>query len=290
MVNFISKYYIMARSLVNNFTNMYKGIDATEDKLLLYCILITGFNENNTNVIASALNQFNMRDAEYKELLRYSDWRADEHMSQDLTFNDLPWKIKYLALFCFVYATLNDRAMAKRRNDNIRGLRLSTEIIDVAFGWVYCLMNYMYDGRNPRVLGSKADTHKVSTTNNIILTALTNQYIKNNSQKFQSFRISSIQQQPIAGAASDIMTVASRTLDQLVRQTDIVKTYNVGHTSISGTFWDTFRQQPKSFEDFKIMFYECFFIDIIDELFQPQSTHRVGGIRRKQSKRRKQKY
>ena len=249
-----------------------------EEYLILYCILITGFNEKNNRVIASAIALFNRGDQEYIILTQFLHIRRHDI---DITFNQVIWKLKYLALFCFVYATLDESSnMSSRANKNIAGLTMSKT---VAPGWAWCLLDYVEYGFE-RNIGIRGDLNRVKQTNSIIATALTNQYIINDSFQFRQFCPSGESQVAFNGAASDIMRIAHTTLDQVVKQTDSERRSGDNHI-----FWDNFEgySSPSNFNDLKHLFYSCFNIVAMNDLFPPASQ---AGGRRKQSKRRKRKY
>ena len=256
----------------------FENIQDYDDSLFIYCILVTGFDETNTGIIESAIHLFDPSEEEHIRLshllnsLQVNLTRG----SNDIPLTEFPWHIKYLALFCFVYATLDASAMRARGNNNIKGLRMTR---DVAPGWVYCLQKYLLDNTNvPRRLGlgNREMPIYVSRTNDIIATALTNQYIINNSVRFRRiFPHGLLQELPNdTDPASDIMVVASKTLNKLV-------------TDVDASQEDFFVRgnPPTTFNELREIFIKYLELPAIMELFPNR-----GGARRKQSKRRKRKY
>ena len=161
----------------------FDTITTYPNDLILYCILITGFDETNTGVITSAISLFQSNDVEYIRLTELLNAAPFNGVDKSLT--EIVWYIRYLALFCFVYATLDDVSMGGRVNKNIAGLRMSKV---VAPGWASCLLEYLNPTSVPaprHYLGIRSHRDKVINTNDIIATALTNKYISNGSDQFK---------------------------------------------------------------------------------------------------------
>lgn len=114
------------------------------DGMMLYSLLRIGYDETNTDILGSAIS---ISDGETKRLLIEEKEKRSRTAGRIIRFRDwvyIRYYVHYLALFCFVYATLITDVINIRQDglNKIKGLVMNQA---QAIGWAYCLLqHYLY--------------------------------------------------------------------------------------------------------------------------------------------------
>ena len=138
-------------------------------KVQLYCILVSGFNEDNNNVLQTAIENTDVGSPAFINLRNWAHEVRGRFRDRDFVFNNIPWFIRWTALYCLVYTMLLDQDLTQSILLNLSGWRISAKN-DIATGWAYCSIEYY---RNERDSGMR-NTRVSNLTIDIIATAFTN--------------------------------------------------------------------------------------------------------------------
>lgn len=142
----------------------------------LYSLLRIGYDETNTDILRSAAL---ISRGDTQGLLIQENGNRQRTIGKPLRFRDwinIPYYVHYLALFCFVYATLNPEVIKVRPDKlkKIEGLVMNQE---QAIGWAYCLLTYFKNDSRADII-DKYNTGLVNTTIDIIACAIANTYME----------------------------------------------------------------------------------------------------------------
>ena len=122
-----------------------------KEHVYLYCILVSGYDETNEDVVGSAVDEIN-NTVDYvlgpsliekfgvrKRLMKMHPYSYPHH-----SLNRLPLKVKYLALFCFLYIIRRDDAAVFNLGGSktFIGMKIEPE---KALGWALCIYKYYND-------------------------------------------------------------------------------------------------------------------------------------------------
>ena len=91
---------------------------------LVFCILMSGYNQDNRDVVVSALH--NIKEIEARHLYNSEVYKTLNNMKErwpelvnNCALNDLGWNVKYFSLFCLLYA------MKAYRTSKIKGFKIN---------------------------------------------------------------------------------------------------------------------------------------------------------------------
>lgn len=144
----------------------FSGRDGGVAIVQLYCILVSGFNEDNNNVLQTAIQNTDETSQEFANL---RNWAHEVRDINSYVFNNIPWFIRWTALYCLVYTMLLDQDLTQPILLNLSGWRISANNA-IATGWAYCSIKYFLNERD----SGMRDTPVSDLTINIIATACTN--------------------------------------------------------------------------------------------------------------------
>ena len=195
-------------------------------KVQLYCILVSGFNEDNNNVLQTAIENTDVGSPAFINLRNWAHEVRGRFRDRDFVFNNIPWFIRWTALYCLVYTMLLDQDLTQPILLNLSGWRISANNA-IATGWAYCSIKYFLNERD----SGMRDTPVSDLTINIIATACTNidSMLEAASERGSVFNTKTT----FNRVASDIVKVANFMLRPMVENAILSEWFSITYIPIN---------------------------------------------------------